>query len=167
MPPVLRRALGKQQLTPLSKSPRGSLVPPSEERSMAGCRPLPEGHRGLQPPRARDEARPSDPAPPAAAPQQQALCDDWRLGQCRALGRATGAGAAQRAAADRILPSSRPGLPRGPPAVALGPEGRSGIVPPREKGFPPFCYYTSKAARYYSSKASFLATKTLTRRARY
>ena len=77
--------------------------------------------------------RPSDPAPPAAAPQQQALCDDWRLGQCRALDRVSGAGAAQRAAADRILPSSRPDSPRGPPAQASGPEGRSGIVTPREK----------------------------------
>ena len=38
---------------------------------MAGCRPLPEGHRGLQPPRARDGARPVDPAPAAAAPWQQ------------------------------------------------------------------------------------------------
>ena len=38
---------------------------------MAGYRPLPEGHRGLQPPRARDEARPMDPAPAAAAPWQQ------------------------------------------------------------------------------------------------
>ena len=38
---------------------------------MAGYRPLPEGHRGLQPPRARDEARPMGPAPAAAAPWQQ------------------------------------------------------------------------------------------------
>ena len=71
MPLVLRRALEKQQLTPLDKRLRGSPVPPSEERSMAGCRPLPEGHRGLQPPRARDGARPVDPAPAAAAPWQQ------------------------------------------------------------------------------------------------
>ena len=66
--------------------------------------------------------------PPAAG-----QCDDWRLGQCRALDRVTGAGPAQRAGADRILQSSRPGLPQGPPAPALGPEGRDGIVPPREK----------------------------------
>ena len=45
----------------------------------------------------------------------------------------SGAGAAQRATADRTLHSSLTGTLRGPPAQASGPEGRSGIVTPREK----------------------------------
>ena len=66
--------------------------------------------------------------PPAAG-----QCDDWRLGQCRALGRVTGAGPAQGADSDRTLQSARPELLQGPPAPALQPTGRGGIVPPREK----------------------------------
>ena len=45
----------------------------------------------------------------------------------------SGAGAAQTATPDRTLHSSLTGTLRGPPAQASGPEGRSGIVTPREK----------------------------------
>ena len=146
-PPPL---IGQNLPPPAPKSSRRSSHPPwrlakrspnATEREAIDGRPQTTAHVGIEVCGRRGRAmavRPSDPAPPAAAPQQQALCDDWRLGQCRALGRATGTGAAQRAAADRILPSSRPDLPRGPPAVALGPEGRCGIVPPREKRVSPF-----------------------------
>ena len=137
--PSSSKELKAQQPPPLAPSQKEPQC--HRAREAIDGRPQTTAHVGIEVCGRRGRAmavRPSDPAPPAAAPQQQALCDDWRLGQCRALGRATGTGAAQRAAADRILPSSRPGLPWGPPAVALGPEGRSGIVPPREKRVSPF-----------------------------